>query len=508
MVTTFVALGLTVTTLLVFSAVGLWYTRGRVESVEDFITARDSAKRGRLTASLVASVMGVWILLSAPEAGATFGIAAAIGYAVGEALPMLVFSKIGPRIREVMPSGHSLTEYAHARYGDWTYALVLIVSVFYMFIFLAAELTGISLALSLVADVPQWVSAILVGGFVLLYTGYGGLRASMLTDTIQALLVLPLLVVVAVVTIVSFGGITTIHTGIATTDPSLLDPTASAGLQFGVALAFAILGAELINQTWWQRIYAGTDSKTVASSFRLATITNGAIVLLAALFGILAVGNTTVETPSLAFFALLGEAFPEWVVLGVVLLALLLVMSSVDTLFSAITSVITVDLPRLLSEPEDRTLWIAARGVTISVAVAAIVVSLEARSVLELFLFADLLGAAVAFPLLYGLYSTGLTDMGALVSSLAGLAVGAAYFPFPLGIAEALRSLPVLGQLLPVADPLYLVPFAGAGLVSTTASIILARVLSGEFDHDRLATTIKRLDGPATDGGSQTKGSR
>ena len=83
MVSTAVALGLTVLTLVAFSSIGLWYSRGRVESVEDFVSARDSANRSRLTATLVASVMGVWILLSAPEAGAAFGVAAAIGYAVG-----------------------------------------------------------------------------------------------------------------------------------------------------------------------------------------------------------------------------------------------------------------------------------------------------------------------------------------------------------------------------------------------------------------------------------------
>lgn len=501
MVTTETALGLTVLTLVVFTAMGIWFSRGRVDSVEDLITARDSAGGGRLTATLIASVMGVWILLSAPEAGAVFGIAAVAGYAVGEALPMLAYSKIGPRVREVIPNGHSLTEYAYARFGDEMYAFVLLVSVFYMFIFVAAELTGIALALALVAEVPQWLTAILVGGFVLIYTGYGGLRASIFTDTIQALLVLPLLVVAFAGAIFALGGVGAIYDGIVATDPSLLDPTGADGFRFGIALALAVLGAELINQTWWQRIYAGADGKTVERSFRIATVANGLIVLLAALFGVVAAGNASVENPAVAFFTLLGEAFPEWVVLAITLLALLLVMSSADTLFNALSSVVTADLPRLLDDPDDRTLAIGARALTVAVAVAAIYVSQAAQSVLALFLFADLLGAAVAVPFVYGLFSDRLTGTGALVSSIVGLAVGAAFFPFPLGIGEALRSLPLVGVLLPAPDGLYLTAFAGAFAASGVCTLAFARLSSRRYDFDRLAREIRRLDEPAPDGG-------
>jgi len=499
MVSTALALGLTVLTLLAFSALGLWHSRGRVGSVEDLLTARDSVGQGRMTATLVASVMGVWILLSAPEAGASFGIAAVAGYGVGEALPMLAYTKIGPRVRAVMPEGHSLTEYANARYGTAMYAFVLVVSALYMFVFLAAELTGISRALALVATVPQWQTAVLVGGFVLLYTCYGGLRASIFTDTVQAVLVAPLLVLAAVGAIVALGGPGAVYDGIASTNPALLDPGFWPGLQFGLGLAFAVLGAELINQTWWQRIYAGADGETVVGSFHRATVLNGAIVFVAALFGVVAAGHADIVTDTasagynadVSFFVLLGEAFPEWLVLAVVLLALLLVMSSVDTLFNALSSLVTADLPRLLDDPDDRTLALGARAFTVLVGVAAIYVSLRARSVLRLFFLADLLGAAVAFPLVYGLYSRRLTGPGALVSSLAGLAFGLAYFPDLRGYITAI---PVVGDALPAADPLYLTSFAGAFVLSTLLALIAARLSAPTFDHEDLAGRTGRLD--------------
>ncbi|NLV09682.1 sodium:proline symporter [Halomicrobium mukohataei] len=502
MVTTTLALGLTVATLVCFTAVGLWFSRGSVGSVEDLLTARGSAGRGRMTATLVASVMGVWILLSAPEAGASFGIAAVVGYAIGEAVPMLAYAKIGPRLRALVPNGHSLTEYAHARYGSAMYAFVLLVSGLYMFVFVAAELTGIASALSLVAGVPQWQTAVLVGGFVLLYTSYGGLRASILTDTVQALLVLPLLVLALGGAVWALGGAGTIHANVVATNPSLLDPGYVPGLTFGLALSFAIFGAELINQTWWQRIYAAEDDATVGHSFKIASLTNGAIIFLAALFGLVAAGNADVVTDvtssgynaDVAFFVLLESAFPEWLVLAVVLLALLLVMSSVDSLFNALASVVTADLPRLLDDPDDRTLRLGARLLTVGVAVGAVYVSLRARSVLRLFFLADLLGAAVAVPLVYGLFSERLTGFGALASSLGGLAVGLTFFPDFSGLV---RSIPVVGGLLPAPDPLYLLAFGGAVVVSSLLTVVAARLSAPTYDHDRLGEEIRSLDDAA-----------
>jgi Na+/proline symporter len=502
MVSATTTLAVTVVTLVCFTGLGLWYVRrrGGIRDAEEFVSARDSAGPGATTATLVASVMGVWILLSPVEAGAAFGgVSAVLGYAVGEAIPMLAYARLGPRIRELIPEGHSLTEYALARYGPAMYAFVLLVSVFYMFVFLAAELTGIASAFELVAGVPRWQTGVLVGGFVLLYTSYGGLPASIFTDTVQTVLVLPLLVVSAVGAVVVLGGPAQTYGAVVATDPSLVDPTFFTGLRFGVWVAVAILGAELINQTWWQRIYAARDTETLKRGFRTAAVTNFCVVLLAGLFGVVARGvadivvdpTSEAYNASVAFFVLLGEAFPDTLVLGVVLLALLLVMSTADTLFNALASVVTADLPRLLDEPDDRTLTWGARLLTVVVAVAAILVSLRAQSVLRLFLLADLFGAAVMVPLLYGLYSRRATGRGMLVASLSGLAVGLAFFQSPI-VRTTLEALPVIGSWLPPAD--FLWAFLGAAGVSTVVAVVSSRVADASYDLDRLSTAVRRFD--------------
>jgi SSS family solute:Na+ symporter len=497
MVTATTLVGVVVVVLVGFAALGAWYARGRIETIEDYITARNSTGGGTLTATIVASSMGAWILFSPAEAGAAFGgVTAVAGYAAGSALALAAFAVVGPRIRDLLPEGHSLTEYAYARYGPAMYAYVLLVSVAYMFVFLAAEFTGIASALSLIAGVPGWQTAAVVGITVLAYTGYGGLRASMITDTVQTVLILPLLIVSVVVTLLVLGGTNAAHAAIVDTSPELLALDSASGLEFGAYVVVAIVGAEMLNQAWWQRVYAASDEGTLRRSFLVAAVAVVPMVFLAGVFGPIAVGLGLVEAPadaSVSFFLVVTDVLPDPAVVAVAVLAVLLVVSSADTLFNAIASVVTVDLPRVADLSDDR-LTAAARGVTVAVAAAATVVGAQGYSVLTLFLLADLLAAATFIPLLYGLYSPRAWSGGVLVASAAGLLVGLAFFPPARGV------LPL--SALPAAS--YFVAFVGAAAASTALAVATARLADRRYDLDRLGRDVRRLDDEAVaDGGER-----
>ncbi len=77
--------------LLLFTWLGL---RARLASgdLDDYVTARNSQGARALGLSFLASGMGGWILFAPPEVGALVGPVALAGYAVGAALPFLVFA--------------------------------------------------------------------------------------------------------------------------------------------------------------------------------------------------------------------------------------------------------------------------------------------------------------------------------------------------------------------------------------------------------------------------------
>jgi Na+/proline symporter len=503
MVSGTLVLAVTALTVLGVTAVGVLAVRGRVRTVEDYIAARETVGGATLTATVLASTMGAWILFSPAEAGAAFGgLPAILGYAIGSAVPLLCFVPVGRRIRAVMPAGHSLTEYAYARYGTAMYVFVLVVSVFYMFVFLAAEMTGITGALALVAGVPRWQTALLVGGFVLAYTVYGGLVASIVTDTLQTLVILPLLAVGFGGAVLALGGTGEVHAAAAGADATLLDPGFRPGLEFGVYVAVAILGANMLNQGMWQRVYAADGDDALRRGFGLAAVAVVPMVLLAGLFGVAAAGLelTAAGDASIAFFLVLEAAFPTWVTVAVVVLAVLLVMSSADTMFNAIASVVTADLARLVGGAEQRRLWLASRALTVAVALGAIAIGARGYSVLSLFLTADLLAVAVFVPFLAGLYTERLSGRGALAAGLAGLAVGAAAFPL---FRPAVAPMPGAGGL---PAPSFLASFLGALAASVLVTAVATAVGDDAADLEALDLEVGRLDDAVADGGRDEEG--
>ncbi len=82
---------------------------------------------------------------------------------------------------------------------------------------------------------------------------------------------------------------------------------------------------------------------------------------------------------------------------------LMLAMSTLDTLMNGLASGLATDLA--VMGVSRGALMLQARAVTAVLAVPAIIVASQGFSVLYVFLIADLLGAAIAVPMLVGLYS-------------------------------------------------------------------------------------------------------
>lgn len=484
-------LSVTFLTLLLFTGIGIYFTRGAVQSFEDYIVAPGTAGTGSTTATLIASSMGAWILFSPAEAGAIFGgITAVLGYALGSALAMLGYVAVAPRVRRLIPEGHSLTEFALVRYGRGMHLFTAVVSILYMFIFLAAELTGITKALGLMGNVQNWQIAGLIGFFVLIYTFYGGLKASIFTDSVQTLVLLPLLVLGFIGTLYVLDGGGRVYGEILETHPELLQVGFWPGVKFGIYVIIAVIAAEMMNQSWWQRIYAARSQRTLRTSFLLSALIVFPVILIAGVYGIIAVSKGWVSTSAAdtAFFQVMFHIFPDWFSVIVVLLVVLLVMSTADTLFNAISSLIAGDLSRFY-ELNESTLTTIARGITIVVAIGATLIGAQGYSVLEVFLTADLLAAATFVPLLSGLFLRSVDQRGALLASFSGLCGGMMVFPvFRSVLAEGNQ----LEAWLPA--PSFLRAFLGALVLSSLVTVCSNLISTTQFDVRVLKEEIQRYD--------------
>jgi len=462
-----------------FALASILYTRRDQGTLEDYVVARNSQGGIATILTLMASTLGAWILFSPAQAATWGGLSAVIGYAIGSMSPRLLMIPLGRRMRQLIPRGHTLTEFLMARYGRPMYGLVLCIMLFYLFIALSAEITAIAKLVAMIAPVPLWATAAIVMGSTLLYTLYGGLRSSMFTDRVQMFIIVPLLVTLFVLGWQAAGGIGPTVDGLRERAPRLLDIGDPVGIKAGLTFFVAILLTGLFHQGNWQRVYAARDIRAMRNGFLLGGVLVAPFIFLMGLFGLAFVGLGVPGDSSIALFGVLMPHAPEWFAVALIPLGLSLVMSTADTAISAASSIIAIDLQRLVPRANPRAMKRLARRLVPVMAIPVMIVAAQGYSVLYLFLLADLLCSAVAFPTFYGLFSRRHDGFTATIASLCGLAAGLLLFPAPGDKPEFLLESFLLAALVPVAV---------TGLVGAL------RRTRTEFDFSLLDTAIRRQD--------------
>merc|ERR1712086_1083521 len=96
---------------------------------------------------------------------------------------------LGKKIRTKFPKGSTLIEFLRKRFGKSLFKLILLMTIFYMFIFLCAEVTAVAILINYISGTELWITALIILITTLAYTLYGGLRVSIFTDNIQMIVI-------------------------------------------------------------------------------------------------------------------------------------------------------------------------------------------------------------------------------------------------------------------------------------------------------------------------------
>ena len=415
------ALTLVFITSFLFAVIGIFYSR-KYRGYLNYLTAGRKTGTLSLTSSLVASALGAWILFGPASAATWGGIGSVIGYSLGTAFPMIALIYLGKKIRKTFPSGITFTQFIFHKIGKNLFKSILLLSVFYMFIFLCAEVTAVAMLINYISSVPLWITAALVIATTLIYTLYGGLRASILTDNFQFLIII-ILLLVCMHNIFSSDFIS--YQDITNNSANLLSgkyiPNYTAGLTFFIAVA----ATNLFHQGNWQRVFAAKNYEVLKKSLKLSFLIIIPIVFFMGITGIIAISVDSKVNPDLAFFSILLKDKSELLYMVIIILAISLTVSTVDTLVNAISSLIVVDGKKINKNLK------SSNGLVILLSIIALFVASKGFSILYLFLLADLLCCAAVFPVFYGFYKRNLKERDLIISVITGLLLGLLLFPSP-----------------------------------------------------------------------------
>ena len=329
----------------IFVILGIVYSN-KFKGLNNYLVANRSIGTFSLTTSLIASALGAWILFGPASAATWGGIGAVIGYSCGTAAPMLFLLNFGPKIRKEFPKGMSITDFVKKRFGLEILKIIIILILFYLTIFLIAEVTAIAFLLNLVSNTPLWITSGLTLITCLLYVLKGGFKLSIITDKYQFSIIVVLIFfsLFLILNNLEMNSYKLISKNV----PNLLSEKNFVNYTAGLTFFIAVAATNLFHQGNWQRVYSAKSNDVLKKSLIISFIIIIPVVFLMGFSGLIAISQNSSVIPDLAFFSLLLKEQTILLSIIILMLALSLTISSIDTLINAISSLIVVDGNRVI----------------------------------------------------------------------------------------------------------------------------------------------------------------
>ena len=426
--------------------IGLGYLNSKkITDNKSYIVGDRRENTFSLTASLTASALGAWILFGPASAATWGGIGAVIGYALGTAAPMLFLYNFGPKIRKEFPKGLTLTEFIKKRFGIGILKICLFLILFYLTIFLIAEVTAIASLLKFISQVPLWITAGVTLIICLLYILRGGFTLSIITDKYQFTFIV-LIILASLLIILSNIDLSSFEI-IKKNSPNLIDknylPNYTAGLTFFIAVA----ATNLFHQGNWQRVFSAKNNSILKSSLIYSSIIIFFIVFWMGYSGLLSYSLNPKVIPDLAFFDLILNEKNSLIVIGILILAMSLTLSTIDTLINAISSLIIVNGNQINKNLSGKKVKDQANIIILLLSVLVFILASKGYSILYLFLLADLLCCAAVITIFYGFFNKKINSKLAAYSIICGLISGLLFFP-----SQNFQSSILVGNLISIEN--------------------------------------------------------
>ena len=426
---------------LFFIGLGYLNSKKTVDNRNYIIGNRDE-NTFSLTTSLAASALGAWILFGPASAATWGGFGAVIGYALGTATPMLLLYNFGPKIRKEFPRGLSLTEFIKKRFGIGILKLSLFLILFYLIIFLIAEVTAIAFLLNFISKTPLWITAGTTLIICLLYILRGGFKLSIITDKYQ-FLIIAVLIFVSVILILGNLEINSFKL-IKENSPNLISSKYLTNYTAGLTFFIAVAATNLFHQGNWQRVFAAKNNLILKKSLIYSSIITLLIVLWMGYTGLISFSLNSKVIPDLAFFDLiLSKNF--LLIISILVLALALTLSTIDTLINAISSILIVNGNQISKLIFGNYLKNKTNYIILLISILVFILASKGFSILYLFLLADLFCCAAVVTIFYGFFNKKINSQMSYLSILTALILGILFFP-----SMDFQSSILVGNLFPI----------------------------------------------------------
>ena len=239
---------------------------GTKKTFEWFSTAGRNVKTGLIASSVVSAWTWAATLLQSSTVTYQFGISGPFWYAAGASIQLIIFSIVAIELKRKAPSSHTFPEIIYARFGNHAHKIFLFFAIMTNTIVTAMLVLGGAAVLNSLTGVDIYVAAFLIPVGVIIYTFFGGLKATFFADYMNTAIMLS--VVIFFVVVIYFlspdiGGIFGMYEKLSSAaflkpvegnaSGSYLTMASTGALIFGIINIVGNFGTVFVDQSYWQR---------------------------------------------------------------------------------------------------------------------------------------------------------------------------------------------------------------------------------------------------------------
>ena len=425
------------------------FLRKHKKTKEEFLVANRSMPWLLTAFSMAATWVWAPSMFVASEKAYTQGLAGVFWFVVPNVLTLILFAFFANKMRKLRPDGWTFSDYIREKYSKRCHNLYLIESFGLQTMSFAVQLLAGATIFSKITGISFTATTIVMAVCPLLYTFASGIRSSIVTDFWKMLWIV-IVLLLGLPIMFSSAGPNALFNGLGgiTGDfGSLFSATGiMVALSFGIPTTIGLLSGTFGDQMFWQRVFCVKADKVKRTMITAAFIF-AAVPISLAVFGFFAAGTgLAISDTQLTNVGAVMAFCPKWFLYLFFVLILSGLISTVDSIICAVSSVAGHDVVKRLSMNEkwhgriQKNIFLfilfanevrAARFAMIVVTIIAILIAnIPGLTILYLFLLYGTLRSSVMLPTVFAILGKRMSERGLFYGILTSMIVGLPVFAY------------------------------------------------------------------------------
>lgn len=167
------------------------------QTSEMFNTAGRTVKSGLVASAVVSSWTWAATLLQSSGVAYRYGVSGPFWYASGATVQIILFATLAIELKRRAPNAHTVLEVIRARYGRFTHCVFICFGLFTNILVTLMLVVGGSAVVTSLTGMPTEAACFLLPLGVVLYTMFGGIKATFLTDYVHTVIIIVIILIFA-----------------------------------------------------------------------------------------------------------------------------------------------------------------------------------------------------------------------------------------------------------------------------------------------------------------------